>query len=151
MTRFYIIFVSGLCGPLCQTQSSCSIASPVYHYIYSHVGQYSYTNTIKNWGGPFGVSHADDLFLLWSPHQHLGPIHLNPEDTVVSKRMLKWWTDFAKFGDPTPTPGPGEVAWTPVTQKDWKYLNISSDTPSMEYSGDYQGRIAFQMPWSFIT
>jgi carboxylesterase type B len=49
-----------------------------------------------------GVDHADDLFLLFKPHQI--PIEgvFTAQDKLTSQNLLRMWTDFAKTGNPTP-------------------------------------------------
>ena len=51
-----------------------------------------------------GVSHADELFVMFKPH--MIPIDgvYTDEDKETSKNILKLWTDFAKTGNPTPDP-----------------------------------------------
>ena len=45
------------------------------------------------------------------------------EDKVISKNMLKLWTNFAKTGNPTPNPEESEVVWE-------KYVFASKITKS---------------------
>ena len=56
-----------------------------------------------------GVSHVDELFMMFKPHKI--PIEgvYSDEDKATSENMLKLWTDFAKTGNPTP--GPSTIQW----------------------------------------
>ena len=48
------------------------------------------------------------------------------EDQIVSSLLLKWWTNFAKHGNPNGVSG--DDRWTPLTSSpDSKYLEISSE------------------------
>ncbi|XP_056640905.1 uncharacterized protein LOC130447884 [Diorhabda sublineata] len=50
-----------------------------------------------------GVSHADDLFYLFSTHINPSIVRGSEEDKYI-QRFVKLWTDFARFGNPTPKP-----------------------------------------------
>ena len=54
----------------------------------------------------YGVSHVDELFLLFRFSQvsgsWLGDLALQtPEDITVSRKLVTLWTNFAKTGKPT--------------------------------------------------
>ena len=50
------------------------------------------------------------------------------EDKIVSSLLLKWWTNFAKHGNPNGISGDDDDRWTPLTSSpDSKYLEISSE------------------------
>ena len=51
-----------------------------------------------------GVTHADEIFMLFKCH--IIPMEgvFTAEDKATSNIMLKIWTDFAKTGNPTPDP-----------------------------------------------
>ena len=66
----------------------------------------------------YGVSHADELFMLFKSHQFPVETVFTDEDKVTSQNMLQMWTDFAKTGNPTPNPEKaGAVEW-----KRWQYI-----------------------------
>ena len=58
-------------------------------------------------------SHIDDMYLLWDWG------HLNEEDSRVSLMMTTMWTNFVKFGHPTPDLNLG-VIWDPVNEQEKK-------------------------------
>jgi len=65
---------------------------------------------------PHGVAHGDELIYLY-----YFPFGNGPEETVLSNRMLDVWTNFAKYGDPTPQevpPTEGVPRFLPVTEDD---------------------------------
>ena len=54
----------------------------------------------------YGVSHVDELFLLFRfsrvSGSWLGDLALQtPEDIAVSRKLVKIWTNFARTGKPT--------------------------------------------------
>jgi carboxylesterase type B len=89
-------------------------AAPVYQYMYSHVGSYTTVDyfLLKHWqkylklmtryfgfdifNHQLGVSHADELLLMFSniqlPHQG----NCSHEDKTTSDMILKYWTNFAR-------------------------------------------------------
>ena len=101
-----------------------------------------------------GVTHADELFLQWSPLVHI-PLEMgyyikiiyfisfmilkyfSPNDILTSNHILNLWSNFIKTGDPG-------APWEPVTDGDNKnYLNLNTD-PHMEARDDsYHERMQF--------
>ena len=108
-----------------------------YQYILTHQGQNSFS---ENYGiPPIGVCHADDIQYLWeSDYFHFR--NLSEIDEKVSKIMTTAWTNFAKFGDPSPPGTP--FSWTPVDPNfSSRYFNISGAEPSMDLSPDIRERM----------
>ena len=55
--------------------------------------------------------------------------------------MVTSWTNFAKFGDPTP-PDSNLTPWIPITdQEPQNYWNISGPVPEMSYSKYIEDRM----------
>jgi carboxylesterase type B len=75
-----------------------------------------------------GASHCDDVGYLFkhfaSPKIEAGSI----EEKSVT-RFVKLWTNFAKYGNPTPAKNDSllDVVWKPVTGKELDYLDIGKD------------------------
>ena len=66
--------------------------------------------------------------------------NLSEIDEKVSKIMTTAWTNFAKFGDPSPPGTP--FSWTPVDPNfSSRYFNISGAEPSMDLSPDIRERM----------
>lgn len=132
---------------------------PVYRYMYSHVGtwtavdvfllnswQYSlkiaanYILGIELYNHELGVCHSDELFAMFQPH--LLPISSlqTEEDKLVSKRVLTYWTNFAKSGNPN-NGMEVEVEWKPSGKPSFLYLDINSGNDlSMDYDEDHRKR-----------
>ena len=66
-----------------------------------------------------GVAHADELYLQWD---HLDNIQrpLNVEDSIASLRSTTMWSNFVKYGNPTPEESEVGVIWTPFTKEEKK-------------------------------
>ncbi|KAJ8705291.1 hypothetical protein PYW07_011118 [Mythimna separata] len=114
-------------------------ASDVYRYIFSYNGGRNLLSIQMNLNIT-GATHADELGYLFDYDMFDGEI--DPEDQLVIDRMTAIWTNFAKFGNPTPEitellP----VKWDPITTTTHPYLDINLDlTPGSRPSHD---RMAF--------
>ncbi|XP_047993626.1 esterase FE4-like [Leguminivora glycinivorella] len=83
----------------------------------------------EQFGGRFdikgkSVCHCDDLPYLFSTEKVKAP--LTSEATQLIQNMTKLWTNFAKFGDPTPDSSLG-VKWPAFDPKKEQYLIIGND------------------------
>ncbi|KAG8292088.1 hypothetical protein J6590_047988 [Homalodisca vitripennis] len=102
---------------------------------------YRGSNTMVHYLGSqvyYGVGHTDELFFLF-PLRAPGR-NITQSDTIFSKQMVKMWTNFVKYLDPTPTGYP--VKWVPVTSSSVEYLNIGQHYYVMERAF-LQQRMAF--------
>ena len=71
-----------------------------YQYLLTFRGQFSYSQLYGI--EPMGVCHADDLIYLFDPVFGKGELKLNRTEVALREVMTSAWTNFAKFGDPTP-------------------------------------------------
>ncbi|CAG9862782.1 unnamed protein product [Phyllotreta striolata] len=71
-----------------------------------------------------GVCHMDDLGYLFKTETLPFPEKNTPEYSYV-KRFVKLWTNFAKYGNPTPNNSDFNIIWEPVKdEKTINYLDI---------------------------
>lgn len=99
-------------------------AKDIYYYVFNYSGHRNVMSKILNIAHS-GATHGDELgYLFGNDALKDSP---NEEDQLVIDRMTKMWTDFAKFGNPTP-----EISdaipdkWKPVSTKKY-YMNIDSN------------------------
>ncbi|XP_034249553.1 liver carboxylesterase 2-like isoform X2 [Thrips palmi] len=98
----------------------------LYVYHFSHDGGLSFSQRLLDKKLP-GVIHGDELGYLFT--QDLLPSGRESElDTLVRRRMVKLWTNFAKTG----TPNGGHSAllnteWLPANNQSGLYLDIGAD------------------------
>lgn len=52
------------------------------------------------------------------------------------------WSNFVKYGNPTPKPKELGVSWEPVTSEDYRFLVIDTEM-KMDMDEDYLDRMAF--------
>jgi acetylcholinesterase len=84
--------------------------------------------------------HADDLFYMFDVTQFPLPILPNNQALTVRRRMVRMWTNFATFGDPTPTTDSLITArWNRYTLGGEEFLHID-ETNTMR-SSPYGGRL----------
>ncbi|XP_062541501.1 neuroligin-4, X-linked-like [Armigeres subalbatus] len=88
-----------------------------YHYMFSSVGRLNIVKAMYNSNHLHGASHGDDGFYLFNS-AFLPRLSKNSEEAKVREILTKLWTNFAKYGDPTPTNGSLTVKWDPVKKID---------------------------------
>lgn len=89
-----------------------STDEPIYFYLFKYNGLINMPKMISGFFLTGGASHADELFYMFKPHSFPLP-HRFLEQAMI-KRMLTMWTNFAKYGEPTPSTSPLlPVKWRP--------------------------------------
>ncbi|KAJ9582814.1 hypothetical protein L9F63_022842, partial [Diploptera punctata] len=101
--------------------------SPVYYYYFAYRGSRSLSEIFDDTVRDYGVCHADELLYLFPRITFFPGEEPSEEDEEIIDIMITLWTNFAKFGDPTPTPVEGKK-WPNVTNpEDLEYLQIDKD------------------------
>jgi para-nitrobenzyl esterase len=72
-------------------------------------------------GDSAGAFHSSELWYIFRTLKHCWR-PLTQGDTQLSKTMVKYWTNFAKYGNPN---GKGKTVWSPYTAKNKKYMVFS--------------------------
>ncbi|CAH0550114.1 unnamed protein product [Brassicogethes aeneus] len=99
---------------------------PIYFYRFSLDTELNFLKRLLDISDP-GACHVEDIAYLFkgatSPDLKPGSI----EETSV-RRMTKMWTDFARFGNPTPNTNTLiPTKWLPITKEKFNYLRIEKD------------------------
>ncbi|XP_066905173.1 esterase CM06B1-like, partial [Halyomorpha halys] len=93
----------------------------VYFYYFDYIGKNTYregTNRTLFFGAP----HTEEINFLWeNPNVNWT---LKDEDLKFSRRIVKIWVDFAKFGNPAPRGS--DISWTKWSPKRHNYLEMSN-------------------------
>lgn len=102
--------------------------STVYSYEFSFSGT---GNIVKIFSGGEdfpGACHADELPYMFTFSALNVTLKRQTPEYITSRRIVRMWTNFAKFGNPTPQPEQllQNVTWYPVNQTNFPYLNIDS-------------------------
>ncbi|KAJ8723701.1 hypothetical protein PYW07_007681 [Mythimna separata] len=100
-------------------------AKTVYRYIFSYSGGRNYLKISRNLTST-GATHADELGYLFE--SDILSEDITPEDQLMIDRITTLWTNFVKYGDPTPSTSELlPVKWEPITKTSQPYLSLDSD------------------------
>merc|ERR550519_2345089 len=110
-----------------------------YFYRFNYYGEHHYIG-VPGFEHLPGVGHSDELYLQWNPLDY-NEHPLNKEDAEVSLGLTTMWTNFVKYGDPTPPGDELGYTWDPVTRDTRRFLLIEQEN-KMDLGEDYQARMA---------
>nr|QLI62117.1 carboxylesterase 5 [Streltzoviella insularis] len=98
----------------------------VYHYHFDYHGGRNFLKEQSGFVKEPGACHADDILYLFQGR--IWPYRVNKEDQVIIDWMTKMFSNFAKYGDPTP-PSSNDlpVRWEPSTKEELKFLYIDKE------------------------
>ncbi|CAG9795463.1 unnamed protein product [Diatraea saccharalis] len=96
---------------------------PIYSYKFSYDGWLNFVKKIFGYSGAPGATHADELFYIFKI-KIPALVHEYVENEMI-ERMTSMWTNFAKYGDPTPqTASLAPTKWRPIDKEDPHLLLI---------------------------
>nr|AII21990.1 odorant degrading enzyme CXE18 [Sesamia inferens] len=96
----------------------------VHNYYFNYAGGRNFLKFISGFWNEAGACHSDEILYLFKGNIWNFPI--SKDDQNLIDWMTKMWTNFAKYGDPTPT-NDLPVRWEPSTKDDMKFLYIDQD------------------------
>lgn len=93
---------SFICPCIDMALHAASVGSNVYYYVFEH------RSSVHLWPEWMGVLHADEInFVFGEPlNKSYG---YTEEEKIFSKKMMKYWSNFAKTGSPNREPGGVEL------------------------------------------
>lgn len=94
----------------------------VYAYELHHRGPHSFYDDFDTNIGTHWVPHSEDLQFLFSNVTRYDPL-VSKDDLKLKQMMLTLWTNFAKFGNPTPSPVNG-VIWSAVSNEPYQQPSL---------------------------
>ncbi|CAH1780985.1 unnamed protein product [Owenia fusiformis] len=104
---------------LCQVnefaQAYANFGENVYSYYYSH------RSSLQPWPIWIGVMHADEINFVFGEPLRQGYNYTRLE-VEFSKKVMNYWTNFAKYGDPNQTPDGYNLQEWPVHTKEGKEI-----------------------------
>ncbi|XP_063706331.1 juvenile hormone esterase-like [Culicoides brevitarsis] len=101
--------------------------SPVYFAVFSFSGDLSYFKISGGLKDFIGAGHADDLPYIFTTEYFPKVTEDNPSYKVRA-RTVKIWTNFAKYGDPTPVLDElVNVKWEPMRDGFFSFMNMSTE------------------------
>ncbi|XP_063380287.1 juvenile hormone esterase-like [Cydia fagiglandana] len=97
----------------------------IFSYLFAYVGDRNYAKYKLNITIG-GATHADEIGYLFDV-AFLQPF-MSEEDRRMIDVMTTMWTNYVKYGNPTPEPTDLlPLKWDPVTAERWNYLLIDTD------------------------
>ncbi|XP_047506666.1 bile salt-activated lipase-like isoform X1 [Pieris napi] len=97
----------------------------IYYYVFTYYGGRNLHQIINNLSTG-GAMHADEVGYIY-PSTVLGDT--SSEDQLMVDRITTLWTNFAKYGDPTPSPTDLlPEKWYPISRDSRRYLQIDRET-----------------------
>ncbi|XP_074657701.1 acetylcholinesterase-like [Tubulanus polymorphus] len=95
---------------------------PVYYYYFTH------RSSMNPWPRWTGVMHADEI-----PYVFGEPLNMNlkytPKERELSRKMMSYWVNFGKTGDPNNSPRYGLLNEWPIhSLRGREYLTLNTDT-----------------------
>ncbi|XP_038168411.1 acylcarnitine hydrolase-like isoform X1 [Arvicola amphibius] len=90
--------------------------APVYFYEFQHQPSY-----LKNFRPPYvKADHSDEVFFVFGSFFFGMKLDLTEEEELLNRRMMKYWTNFARHGNPN---SEGLPHW-PMMDNDEQYLQL---------------------------
>ncbi|KPJ14934.1 Esterase FE4 [Papilio machaon] len=114
--------------PIFETEMFIEKANAVvYNYYFDYSGGRNFVKKRAGYAEENGACHADELFYLFNAL--LLPFRINKKDMELIDTMTTLWTNFAKYGDPTPNSklNNRHFRWMPSTKKQINFLYINDD------------------------
>ncbi|XP_053602934.1 esterase FE4 [Plodia interpunctella] len=101
----------------------------IYNYYFDYEGGRNFLKDRTGYSKEKGACHADEMFYLFD--SKFWPFKVRKRDQKIIDFMTKIWTNFAKYGDPTP-PSQSDlpIKWTPSNGNYLNFLYIQ-DPPKM--------------------
>jgi len=98
----------------------------VFNYYLTMKTDKSFLGQVLQLGPEYSPIHGDDLMFLFQLYGQ--KLKLSEKEAALSKQMIKYWTNFAKFGHPTPSLTEDLPYWDAVTEESQNYIELSEDT-----------------------
>nr|UVK78555.1 carboxylesterase [Anoplophora glabripennis] len=99
--------------------------NPIYLYRMSLEAELNVIKHFTKITAP-GACHADDLGYLFKAIL-TPPIQPGSIEEISLRRFVKLWTNFAKYGNPTPDANELGIIWKPVKQGHLNFIDIGTD------------------------
>ncbi|KAJ8732438.1 hypothetical protein PYW07_015037 [Mythimna separata] len=99
--------------------------APVFLYNFDYETDLNVVKNVIGLDNVKGACHADDLFYLFHSKKSWKIVEDNDRLKKIVYQITKFWADFAKTGNPTPTKG--GIEWRPYTSATKEYLLLSQD------------------------
>merc|ERR1711953_1208081 len=99
----------------------------VYNYYLTQQTNNSLIAPIFNLPVEYTPIHGDDLAFLISSNTLEETLNLSEEERETARLMIKYWTNFAKYGNPSPVGNFDVPTWYPVTPDRMRHLELKAE------------------------
>ncbi|XP_023943111.2 esterase FE4-like [Bicyclus anynana] len=100
--------------------------SKVFSYIFNYQGWRNLAKLASGYWFEGGATHGDELFYLFD--SYLYPIVISEADRKMIDQITTLWTNFAKYGDPTPDITDLSCRWKPGVKHNLQFLYIDNES-----------------------
>ncbi|XP_056644899.1 juvenile hormone esterase-like isoform X1 [Diorhabda sublineata] len=100
---------------------------PVYLFNISLDAGLNYCKRLNNLTHLAGTCHADELGYLFNISSADDYLQKGPTEILAVRRLVKLWTNFAKYGNPTPEGNDLNVTWKPIDEENLYFLDIGEE------------------------
>ncbi|KAK3104039.1 hypothetical protein FSP39_023924 [Pinctada imbricata] len=105
------------------TKASSIVTKKTYQYYFTHVPAWELIQAPRpKW--LTGPNHASELTFVFGMDWYPSDITISKQERDLSNRMIDYWTNFAKTGDPNSNSSTGLTNWEPYTSSKKSYLRI---------------------------
>lgn len=93
----------------------------VYYFRFTYTGSLSFLQRFYGLIGLPGALHADDAFYVFRLNVAVTPVLPNDHAFTVQRRMVRLWTNFFKYSNPTPT------VLDPLILTTWPQMTVNEE------------------------
>lgn len=114
--------------PILESEITLSTTADVavFNYYFNYSGGRNFLKYLTGFKNETGACHGDELLYLF--RGDLWPFPISRQDKKMIDWMTKLWSNFAKYGDPTPEDASDlPIKWVPSKRNDLKFLYIEDD------------------------
>ncbi|CAG4966483.1 unnamed protein product [Parnassius apollo] len=97
----------------------------IFNYYFDYSGNRNFMKKRTGYSDESGACHGDDLFYLFNTM--LLPFRIDNKDNEFIDKITTLWTNFAKYGHPTPKKTDLKFKWTPSNKKQINVLHINEE------------------------
>ncbi|KAF5288897.1 hypothetical protein FQA39_LY03776 [Lamprigera yunnana] len=122
---------------------STYLKQPIYYYAFGYKGSETYCKYFNTTAeGDHGICHSDDLLYLFDNNEEFPDYVRNDSENDMADLLTKLWTNFAKYGNPTPEDSELQK-WEPYTINKSNHY-IIKDSKNIENAAElYEHRSRF--------
>ncbi|XP_030027948.2 esterase FE4-like [Manduca sexta] len=123
---YFLYYVNKTVALLSKHSNNC----PIYYYVVNYAGEWAVPKDLHLFNTPGHCAEIPFVFGILSNNDGETLIKGSRDSVTTRNRMVKMWTNFAKYGNPTPNEDDPllQITWDPVDNSErLNYLSIGSE------------------------